>query len=90
MVNTDRVLVVGATNRPADLDEAARRRLVKRLYIPLPDPEARADLVARLMANNAGATSPAFAPRLAHVSVSCPPSRTSFSRLLMSPLSLAP
>ncbi|KAB7495873.1 Fidgetin-like protein 1 [Armadillidium nasatum] len=33
----DRILVVGATNRPQELDEAARRRLVKRLYIPLPD-----------------------------------------------------
>ena len=28
----ERVLVVGATNRPQELDEAARRRLVKRLY----------------------------------------------------------
>ena len=28
----ERVLGVGATNRPRELDEAARRRLVKRLY----------------------------------------------------------
>ena len=33
---TARVVVVGATNRPEELDEAARRRFVKRLYIPLP------------------------------------------------------
>uniref|UniRef100_H2YWE5 Fidgetin-like protein 1 n=1 Tax=Ciona savignyi TaxID=51511 RepID=H2YWE5_CIOSA len=37
----DRILVVGATNRPHEIDEAARRRLVKRLYIPLPDNSAR-------------------------------------------------
>ena len=35
--NEERLLVVGATNRPQELDEAARRRLVKKLYIPLPD-----------------------------------------------------
>lgn len=29
-------LWIGATNRPQELDEAARRRLTKRLYIPLP------------------------------------------------------
>jgi SpoVK/Ycf46/Vps4 family AAA+-type ATPase len=45
----DRVLVVGATNRPAEIDEAARRRLVKRLYIPLPDDEARGSLVTRVL-----------------------------------------
>lgn len=49
----DRVLVVGATNRPQELDEAARRRLVKRLYIPLPDDEARRSLVTRLLAKQA-------------------------------------
>lgn len=32
-----------------ELDEAARRRLIKRLYIPLPEPEARRHLVSRLM-----------------------------------------
>jgi hypothetical protein len=29
-------MMAGATNRPQELDEAARRRLTKRLYIPLP------------------------------------------------------
>ncbi|RLW13128.1 hypothetical protein DV515_00000020 [Chloebia gouldiae] len=46
----DRILVVGATNRPQEIDEAARRRLVKRLYIPLPEASARKQIVTRLMA----------------------------------------
>ncbi|ETE59500.1 Fidgetin-like protein 1, partial [Ophiophagus hannah] len=45
----DRILVVGATNRPQEIDEAARRRLVKRLYIPLPEASARKQIVSRLM-----------------------------------------
>jgi len=48
----DIVLVVGATNRPQELDEAARRRFVKRLYIPLPSPDARRDLIDRLLSEN--------------------------------------
>ena len=45
----DRILVLGATNRPYELDEAARRRLVKRLYIPLPEFEARIQIVENLL-----------------------------------------
>ncbi|EPY85514.1 fidgetin-like protein [Camelus ferus] len=45
----DRVLVVGATNRPQEIDEAARRRLAKRLYIPLPEAPAREQIVTSLM-----------------------------------------
>ncbi|XP_054283968.1 fidgetin-like protein 1 isoform X2 [Macrosteles quadrilineatus] len=47
----DRILVIGATNRPQELDEAARRRLVKRLYIPLPDHPARCQMVQTLMSS---------------------------------------
>ncbi|XP_023013343.2 fidgetin-like protein 1 [Leptinotarsa decemlineata] len=47
----ERILVVGATNRPHELDEAARRRFVKRLYIPLPEYEARLQLVKKLISN---------------------------------------
>ncbi|KAM4591791.1 fidgetin-like protein 1 isoform 1-T2 [Odontesthes bonariensis] len=46
----DRILVVGATNRPQEIDEAARRRLAKRLYIPLPEAAARRQIVTSLMA----------------------------------------
>ncbi|XP_037790166.1 fidgetin-like protein 1 [Penaeus monodon] len=47
----ERLLVVGATNRPQELDEAARRRLVKRLYIPLPEAKARQQIIVNLMAS---------------------------------------
>jgi SpoVK/Ycf46/Vps4 family AAA+-type ATPase len=45
----DRLLVIGATNRPAELDEAARRRLAKRIYIPLPDCPSRERLIRNLL-----------------------------------------
>ena len=46
---TDRILLVGATNRPHEIDEAARRRFRKQLYIPLPEDCARRDLIKRLL-----------------------------------------
>ncbi|CAI5950424.1 unnamed protein product [Closterium sp. NIES-64] len=43
------VLVIGATNRPQELDEAARRRMPNRLYIPLPNRAARKEIVRNLL-----------------------------------------
>ncbi|XP_058093240.1 ATPase family AAA domain-containing protein FIGL1 isoform X2 [Magnolia sinica] len=45
----EQILLIGATNRPQELDEAARRRLTKRLYIPLPSSEARAWIIRNLL-----------------------------------------
>nr|KAJ3416204.1 hypothetical protein HK105_001311 [Polyrhizophydium stewartii] len=53
----DRILVLAATNRPQELDEAALRRLVKRIYIPLPEPATRAALLHHLLKNHKNAVS---------------------------------
>ena len=39
------VMVLAATNFPWDIDEALRRRLEKRIYIPLPSEDGREALV---------------------------------------------
>ncbi len=37
----DRVVTIGATNVPWEIDSAFRRRFQRRIYVPLPDEEAR-------------------------------------------------
>lgn len=54
---SDRVVVVGATNRPHELDDAVRRRLVKRIYIPLPTAEGRTAILSHLLKGQAAALS---------------------------------
>jgi SpoVK/Ycf46/Vps4 family AAA+-type ATPase len=49
--NTSRVLVLAATNLPWAIDEAARRRFTRRLYIPLPEFETRMAQFMHLMQN---------------------------------------
>lgn len=48
----DRVLVMGATNRPQELDEAVLRRFAKRVYVTLPDEETRALLLQNLLSKH--------------------------------------
>ncbi|XP_063531318.1 fidgetin-like protein 1 isoform X2 [Cydia strobilella] len=63
----ERLLIVGATNRPQELDEAARRRLVKRLYVPLPDADAREQIINNLLKCENNALSAADVNEVAHL-----------------------
>eukprot|EP00930_Biecheleria_cincta_P038597 TRINITY_DN2650_c0_g1_i1.p1 TRINITY_DN2650_c0_g1~~TRINITY_DN2650_c0_g1_i1.p1 ORF type:complete len:658 (-),score=162.04 TRINITY_DN2650_c0_g1_i1:194-2167(-) len=48
----DKILLVGATNMPWELDHAALRRLPKRLYVPLPSMRARCALLRRQLSKH--------------------------------------
>ncbi|KAJ6875777.1 hypothetical protein NC652_035218 [Populus alba x Populus x berolinensis] len=48
--DTERVLVLAATNRPFDLDEAVIRRLPRRLMVNLPDTANRAKILQVILA----------------------------------------
>lgn len=47
--DANRVLVLAATNLPWAIDEAARRRFVRRQYIPLPEPQTRKTQLCTLL-----------------------------------------
>ncbi|CAL8139894.1 unnamed protein product [Orchesella dallaii] len=48
----ERILVMGATNRPMELDDAALRRFPKRIYVSLPDHPTRIKLLKRLLSSH--------------------------------------
>ncbi|RZF34158.1 hypothetical protein LSTR_LSTR003568 [Laodelphax striatellus] len=48
----ERVLVMAATNRPQELDEAALRRFSKRIYVGLPNTNTRVTLLQRLLSRH--------------------------------------
>lgn len=49
--DASRVLVLAATNLPWDIDEAARRRFVRRQYIPLPESPVREQQLRKLLSH---------------------------------------
>jgi len=54
----DRILVMAATNRPHEIDDAALRRFEKRIYIPLPSVEAREAVLRNLLTKHENKISP--------------------------------
>ncbi|CAK1551002.1 unnamed protein product [Leptosia nina] len=53
----DRLIVMAATNRPQELDEAALRRFPKRVYVTLPDARTRGALLRRVLSRGSAASS---------------------------------
>uniref|UniRef100_A0AAG5CSK6 Spastin n=1 Tax=Anopheles atroparvus TaxID=41427 RepID=A0AAG5CSK6_ANOAO len=61
----DKIVVMAATNRPQELDEAALRRFPKRVYVTLPDKDTRELLLRRLLQKQGSPLSDADLKRLA-------------------------
>jgi SpoVK/Ycf46/Vps4 family AAA+-type ATPase len=47
--DSDKILVMAATNLPDVLDEAVKRRFARRIYVPMPDPEVRWEIIRHMM-----------------------------------------
>ncbi|EXJ73670.1 adenosinetriphosphatase [Cladophialophora psammophila CBS 110553] len=62
--DASRVLVLAATNCPWDIDDAARRRFVRRQYIPLPEAETRETQIRTLLGHQKHDLSPEDIARL--------------------------
>ncbi|KAM3550620.1 hypothetical protein ARSEF4850_008255 [Beauveria asiatica] len=62
--DANRVLVLAATNLPWAIDEAARRRFVRRQYIPLPEPTTRETQIRTLLGQQKHSLSPRDVQRL--------------------------
>ena len=45
----ERIVVLAATNRPADLDEAVLRRMPRRIFVPLPDRQSREQILRLIL-----------------------------------------
>lgn len=62
---SERVVVMAATNRPQELDEAALRRFPKRVYVTLPQVSTRSDLLRKLLSKQGCSLNDAELKRLA-------------------------
>ncbi|XP_074648917.1 spastin-like isoform X4 [Tubulanus polymorphus] len=60
----ERILVMGATNRPADLDDAVLRRFSKRIFVRMPDLSTRVEMLNYLLSKH---KSPLSADDIAHL-----------------------